>query len=212
MSGTMSQADLVADLKAVLNDAAGKFTAAADADFIRHMDIAALDVARVRPRRIMGSLTLVADQPNYAAPADLLRPMNPYWGDNEKAARKPWDSNWPGSLPSLRLVENSGARELWLDPAPTASQITDLGSTYRYSYHAAHAVGALAADTTVQPGDRALLLIRAAAQALQELANKDVSKPVQLGNAGVGSMPKNGTPGALAEQLMKLFVEMADAA
>jgi len=212
MAGTMSQADLVADLKAMLKDAAEKFTAASDADFKRHLDIAALDMDRVRPRRLNGELTLTADQPNYTAPADLLHIGYPLWGAAEKAARQPWDGNWPGRLPRITIIENGGTRELWLDPPPTAAQITDLGATYPFTYFAAHVVDANAANTTIRPGDRALLLIRAAAEALQELAHHSVVKPVQLGNAGVGSMPKNGTPGALAEKLLELFEGMAHAA
>jgi len=212
MAGTMSQDDLVADLKAMLMDAANKFPAASDADFKRHLDIAALDMGRIRPRRLPGEITLVADQPNYAAPAGLLRVGYPVWGAPEKAARKPWDANWPGRLPQLTVNENSGTRELWVDPPPTAAQITDLGATYKFFYFAAHAVDANAANTTVQPGDRALLLIRAAAEALQELAHNGVTKPVQLGSAGVGAMPKNGTPGALAEKLLELFEGMGRAA
>ena len=207
--GDMTRDSLVIDLKAILMDAAGKFTAAANADFIRHLDLAALDMSRVRPRTLVGSITLIAEQPNYAAPAGLLAVKMPLWGVTERRGRNPWDRNWPGRLPTLTLTENAGARELWLSPAPSAVQITDLGATYRFYYFAAHAIGATADDTTIQPGDRHLLLIRAAAHALQELAHHGVTKPVQLGSAGVGSMPKNGTPGALAESLVDLFERMA---
>lgn len=209
MAGTMSQADLVADLKAILMDAAGKFTAATDGDFKRHLDLAALDMGRVRPRTRVGEVTLVADQPNYPAPADLLQTKIPLWGTTEKARYKMWDAEWPGRLPRLTVVEHDGARELWLSPSPSAAQITRLGSAYKFYYLAGHAVGELAADTTVQPGDRHLLLLRATVQALQELASNGIFKPVQLGSAGVGSMPKNGTPAALSEQLMKQFWELA---
>ena len=209
MPGTMSQADLVSDLKAILMDAAGKFTSANDADFARHLDIAALAMGQVRARTLVGQLTLVADQPNYPAPADLLRPKFPLWGVAEKRSRKPWDGNWPGRLPQLSVVENAGVREMWLTPSPTAGQIADLGATYKFYYFAGHVIDTNAPNTTVQHGDRHLLLIRAAAEALQELAHNGVSKPVKLGSGGVGAMPKNGTPGALAEALLKQFEVMA---
>jgi len=209
MAGSMSQADLVADLKALLMDAANKFTAANDADLKRHLDLAALAMGQVRARTLVGSLSLVADQPNYPAPADLLRPKFPLWGVAEKRNRKPWEGNWPGRLPRLSVAENSGARELWLSPSPTAGQIADLGATYKFYYFAGHIIDTNAATTTIQLGDRHLLLIRAAAESMQELAHNGVSKPVQLGNAGVGGMPKNGTPGALAEALLKQFEAMA---
>ena len=207
--GDMTRASLVTDLKAILMDAAGKFTAAADADFNRHLDLAALDMARVRPRTRVGSVTLVADQPNYAAPADSHQVKMPLWGLNERRQRKPWERGWPGRLPTLSLLTGDTGTELWLSPSPSAAQISDLGSTYRFYYFATHSIGATAEDTTIAPGDRHLLLIRATAHALQELANNGVTKPVQLGSGGVGSMPKNGTPGALADALLKQFVEMA---
>lgn len=210
MPGTMSQADLITDLKGILMDAQAKFTGASDVDFKRHLDIAALDMGRVRPRTLLGTVTLVADQPNYAAPADLLKPKYALWGKDEKRKRKPWAANYPGRLPDLSLIENaSGALEIWLSPSPTAAQMSDLGSAYKFYYYAGHKVDATAANTTINAGDRHLLLVRATAQAMQELAHNGVTKPVQLGSGGVGSMPKNGTPGALAEKLMELFEALA---
>lgn len=207
MPGTMSQADLVADLKSILNDSQDKFTD--PDDFQRHLDIAARDLARVRSRTLLGELDLVAEQSEYAAPADMLQPKFPLWGTTERRSRQPWESNWPGRLPVLTLAEVDGVLVLYLNPAPSAAQIADLGATYKYWYFAAHSIGALAADTTVRAVDRPLLLIRAAAQSLTELAHHNVAKPVQLGSSGVGSMPKNGTPSALAEGLLKLFERMA---
>lgn len=204
----MSKTALIADLKGMLGDAGGKFTAPADSDFARHLDIAAFDMGRFRPRTMVGSVTLVADQANYAAPADLVRIKCSLWGLKERSDRRPWEPSWPGRLPALSLAESGGTREIWLDPAPTAAQISNLGSTYRFYYFAGHAVADVAANTTVRESDRSLLLIRAVVQALQELANRGVAKPVQLGD-GFGSMPKNGTPGALAEVLLEQFERMA---
>lgn len=204
----MSKTALIADLKGMLGDAAAKFTAAADADFARHLDAAAFDLGRFRPRTLVGSVTLVADQSNYTAPADLVRVKCSLWGLQERLQRRPWDTNWPGRLPALSLAESGGTRQIWLDPAPTTAQINNLGSTYRFYYFAGHAVADQAANTTVRESDRVLLLIRAVVQALQELAHRGVAKPVQLGD-GFGSMPKNGTPGALAEVLLDQFERMA---
>ncbi len=205
----MSRADLVEDLKAILMDAALKFQAEDGSDFWRHLDIAARDLSRVRRRTLLGTLNLVADQPNYPAPPDILAPKVALWGMHERSSRKPWDPNWVGRLPVLRLVESAGTQEIWLDPAPTAAQIADLGAVYKFYYFATHRIDEDPSQTTVQSSDRPLLLIRAAAQALQELAHNNVTKPVQLGSAGVGSMPKNGTPAALSQSLMMLFERMA---
>lgn len=197
----MSQADLVADLKAGLMDSAEVFTAALDADFIRHLTAAALAMGRPRPRTLLGTLTLVADQVGYAAPADFHAFKAPLWG---ASTAKPWDKNWPGRLPCAYAVEVSGAIEIHLDPAPTTAQITQLGSAYKFYYFAKHAIGAAAADTTVRPGDRGLLLLRAQAEAMREMAMRNIKKPVQLRD-GLASAPKNGTPAALFQALMDLF-------
>jgi len=204
MSGTMSQADLVADLKASLQDSANMFTAAADADFIRHLDAAAEDFSRARKRTMVGSLTLVAEQDLYPAPSDCLRPKFSTWGRDARRKYLPWDKNWTGRFPRMTMTEQSGAREILLSPAPTATQITRYGSSYKYFYFAAHAVDALAANTTIMAGDRALLLLRAQAEAAKELAMRNITKPVQLRDT-TSSMPRNGTPAALYEALMALF-------
>lgn len=208
MPGTMSQADLVADLKGMLMDAANKFTDASDLDLIRCLDNAARDLGRFRPRTLSGSVTLVADQNNYAAPADYLRFKFSYWGLAERNTYQPWQGKFPQRLPSVQTIEGASGLELMLLPAPTAQQITDLGSTYRFLYFAGHVIGADAANTSVQLGDRHLLLLRAVAEALFNLAANGITKPVQLG-PGVGSMPKNGSPGALAEQALKDFERLA---
>lgn len=207
MPGTMSQADLVADLKASLQDAADIFTAAADADFIRHLGLAALDMSRLRPRTMLGTLAAVADKYDYPAPADLLSYKSDLWGAYKKNCQ-PWEKNNPGRLPEVRLVVNGLIRELHMIPPPSAHQIAILGSAYKYYYFAAHSIGVAAADTTVQPGDRGLLLIRAQAEAMKEMAMRNIKKPVQLRD-GLSNGPRNGTPSYLFEVLMKQFEEMA---
>lgn len=209
MPGTMSQPDLIEDLKGILNDSQEKFKAADDADFIRHLDVAAHDMGRVRRRTRIGSVTLVADQNNYAAPADILFPKIPIWGVAQRKARKQWHSNWPGVMPVMSLIDGDTSEEIYLEPAPTASQIADLGTDYKFYYFAFHSIGVAAADTTVKLADRDLLLIRATAQALTELAHHNVAKPIKLGSQGIGSMPKNGTPSALAKDMLDLFERMA---
>lgn len=207
MSGTMSKADLIADLKAMLMDTAGKFTAAADADFGRHLDIAALDIGRFRPRTYLATLTLVADQDRYAAPADLVEPKYALWGVSERGRILPWERGYPGRLPALTLGVDATGRFLRLDPAPTAAQIAAFGATYRFYYFQAHAVADAAANTTVHPGHRAALLVRACAAAALELANAGVTKPVQFHN-GMQGTPNSGTPLALHEALMEQFEGM----
>lgn len=202
---SMLLSDLATDLKAILKDAADKFTAGADADFIRHLELAALDFGRKRRRTLAGTFTLVADEDRYTAPADLISIKAPVWGRTEQRRRKPWDKSHPGRLPSMSLIEEAGVREINLFPAPSAEQIACLGSDYRYFYYAGHTLSDTPDATTVLASDRDLLLLRATIVAMGELAFDGVTKPVRLGSSGVGSMPKNGTPAALAEQLFKQY-------
>ena len=198
----MSQAELVADLKASLQDAAHVFIATADADFIRHLDAAALDFTRVRPRTLLGEITIVADQFNYAAPADLLTYKSALWGVNRYS--QPWEKSWPGRLPDVRVAENAGVRELHFFFFFTSQQIAVLGSAFKFWYFATHVIGTDEADTTILSGDRGLLLLRAQAEAMKELAMRNIAKPVQMRD-GVSSGPRNGTPSYLFETLMEYF-------
>lgn len=210
MAGTMSKADLVADLKASLQSAADVFVAENDADFNRHIDAAAMDMGRFRRRTLLGEITVIADQTSYAAPNDLIAFKSALWG-NERIT-KPWESNWPGRLPDVSLAESLGNvandYDLLLIPAPTAHQISVLGSSFKFYYYAGHAVGANAADTTIKLIDRGLLLLRAQAEAMKEMAMRNLGKPVQMRD-GISNGPRNGTPAALYGQLMESFERLA---
>lgn len=201
MPGTLSRADLVADLKDSLHDAASVFTAPADADFVRHLDKAALDFRRVRPLMKDGQIALEAGVATYTAPADLAEFTLETWSD---ACPSQWESAYPGQLPRVAIVGPSGARRLHLSPAPSAMHLAALGSDFTFLYVANHTVAELAADTTITAADRGLLLLRAQAEALRELAIRNVGKPVQLRDGHSGT-PRNGTPAALWQALMAEF-------
>ncbi len=205
MPGTMSEVDLVSDLKASLQDAKNAFTAADDADYKRHLKTAALDFGRKRRRTLYGSLALIADQARYAAPASFLAFKSALWGISPVAAPKPWERGYPGRLPDVYVVEEAdGTKKLELRPAPTAAQISVLGADYRYYYYAGHVVAAAAAGTTIFDGERQILLLRAQAEAVRELALRNINKPTTLRD-GVTNAPRNGTPAYLFEALMREF-------
>lgn len=208
----MGQAALVTDLKGILMDAAGKFTAANDADFIRHLAITSADLTRLAPTFKAGSFTLQVDVGEYASvPADMAYLSRSLWGDKYRHARQ-WDPCYPGKLPGMGTgIGSAGTSVIFLSPPPTARQIELLGTDFTFLYAIRYAIGATTEETTVPETHRELLLLRATAHALQELANNGITKPVQLGSSGVGSMPKNGHPAALAEQLLKLTEQMAAA-
>lgn len=198
MAGSMSRADLVTDLKASLRDAAATFTAAADADFVRHLDKAAADMHRVRPRTLIGEVTILAGEGEYDAPADILRFKSAIWGVRGANFPNPWDRQWPGPLPRCRLIDDN---LLSMYPAPTHQQIGLFGSAYRFYYVAKDAIGGQANETTIAAADRDLLLLRAQAEAMLELSLRDSVRPVQVGG-GFGQQAKTGTPAALHAQLM----------
>jgi hypothetical protein len=205
MSGTMSLADLVADLKASLHDAASVFTAAADADFERLLNIAASALGWKRPRRLRASLTLVADTADYPAPAGMLYLIQDAWSDPSRLP-PPWEPSHPGALPRVSVVEIGGVQTILFSPAPSAAHILALGSDYSFIYRAAHSISATAASTTIQPDDRGLLLLRAQVEALREIALRNSAKPVAMRD-GLSGMPKNGTASYLFEILMREFEE-----
>lgn len=206
MAGTMSESDLVADFKASLNDAANVFTAASDADFKRHLAAAALAFCSKRPRTLVGTLTLIAEQAQYDAPAGLHAPKSHLWGIAPRMKAQPWEKTWTGRLPDLRVVEGAtpAARKLQLDPPPTAHQIAVLGAEFRFYYFATHTIAADAANTSIAAGDRGLLILRAQAEAMRELAQRNVQRPVVVRD-GFGSQTRNGTPGHLYEKFLEEF-------
>lgn len=195
---SMARAALVADLKASLLDAAKAFAAPDDADFLRHLDKAADALALRRPRTLVASLALVADQPNYPAPADLWQYKSTSWGAGYRG--NPWDRTWPGRLPQVRVIDG----ELWLMPAPSSHQIAMLGATFSFFYYALHVVAVDEAETTVNPGDRNLLLLRAQAEAMRELAMRDTVRSASVRDGFSGQMRTN-TPAALAEMFLAEF-------
>lgn len=207
MAGTMNQVDLVDDLKRSLHDSASVFDAADDADFVRFLALALPDMAWKRPVTRLGQLTLVADEPRYALAAypDFAAFKTHLW---EKSATYPqaWEPGYPGAVPRVRGLRDGADWWLAFEPAPSAAHITARGSVFKFWYFAAHVVGTDAADTTVAPLDRGLLLLRAQAQAMLELSMRNAGKPVQLRD-GLSGAPRNSTPAALHEALLLMFQE-----
>jgi len=161
-------------------------------------------LARKTRRTSVVRLTLQSGVDSYDAPADLIDVKFSQWAGSLSSAPKPWEFK-PGKLPRPSLYEEGGVNKILLNPAPTAYQIANLGAEYPLFYYSAYSIGATEAETNIPAKYRDLLLIRATVQALMELANMGVAKPVALGNGGVGSMPKNGMPAALATSWLSIF-------
>lgn len=202
----MGRDALVAELKATLHDTASVFKAADDADFVRFLDAALPDMMTKRPVTKLGNVTLVADvdsfevlEPDFAAwKTDLWR--------NPARLPNPWEPTYPGALPRITAVRDGAVWRVVFDPAPTAMMLACLGVVCKFWYFAAHAIGDLDEETTIATDDRGLLLLRAQAEAMRELAMRNVAKPVQLRD-GLSGTPRNSTPSALYEALMRQFAE-----
>lgn len=205
---SMSLDALVVDLGAALGDAAGYFTDGERDEFPRLLETAAGALAQVRPRRRAATLTLVAEQADYTAPADLLRVLAESWGAAFLRDTPPWESAHPGRLPRASVAEGDAGRILRLQPPPSATQITWLGASWPYVYAARHVLSVTAADTTVPAAERELLLERAAIDAVRELATAGTRKPVQL-HKGVGNVAASGTPAELWPALLEAWERRA---
>lgn len=207
MPGTMSLVDLVADLKRSLHDSAGIFNAALDADFVRFLTQALPDMGWKRARTQLGQVTLVAGEANYSLVeiTDFYNYKMHLW---DKGASYPqaWEPGYPGALPRVSSYKDGTGSWLAFSPAPSAAHIAQRGSAFKFYYFGQHAIGAAAADTTVHAVDRGLLLLRAQAEAMLELNLRNIAKPVQLRD-GLSGTPRNSTPRALYDALLKHFLE-----
>lgn len=207
MAGSMSEADLVADLKTSLSDVGTLFSSEAeDGAYKRFLSQALPDMQVKRPMTKLGTVTLMADVPSYTVEEpDFAELKLDLWRDQAKLP-KPWAPTWPGPLPRIQAVRGTTAWSLLFDPAPTITQLSLLGTTCKFWYYARHVIGADAADTTVAAQDRGLLLLRAQQEAMLAVAMRNASKPVQLRD-GLSGTPRNSTPSALHETLRRLFWE-----
>jgi hypothetical protein len=199
MAGTMSQEDLVADLQRSLHDAAGVFSAPGNADWLRFLATALTAMQNKRPRTLLGTVTLVADTDTYPlALADFASYKTHQWGGRNI---RPWLPEYPGALPRVTAVQSGDTWSLVFDPAPTMAHLQAYGSTFRFWYFGLHALGATPENATLAAADRPLLLLRAQAEAMRELAMRNINKPVALRD-GISGTPRNSTPSALYQQLL----------
>lgn len=195
----MNRAAVIDRLRASLLEAQSELLAE---DYERVLDLALAALSARRPRTVFAELALAAGQAHHPCPAELLSVLACDWGMAEKAALSPWDDNWPGRLPTLCVTYAQDGRRLSLLPAPSARQIGLLGAVAPYRYGAAH----LLTDTACSLDEAllALLLLRAQAEVMRELAMKHATKPYQLRD-GVSAQPRNGMPGYLYSVLMDEF-------
>lgn len=207
MAGSMALADLAADFQRSLHDGASLFKADDYADLTRFLLQALPDMATKRPRTLLGQVTLsagVAQYPLAALPA--FSAYKAHLWDRTACFPQPWEPGYPGATPRVCASSDGAAYALDFSPAPTALHLAALGSTFKFYYFAQHVLGATAAETTVAAADRGLLLLRAQAEAMRELTLHQANKPVSMRD-GLSGTPRNSTPAALHEMLLRLFWE-----
>lgn len=206
MAGSMSEEDLVADLKASLFDTAETFASEEDQDFKRFLAQALPDMEVKRPITRLGQLTLVADTPRFLVLEDDFAAWKTDLWREPSRLPKPWDPAYPGPLPRVSAQQDGAAWYVAFEPAPTAAHLAALGSTFKFYYFARHVIAADAEDTTIAAVDRGLLLLRAQVEAMLALALRNAGKPVALRD-GLSGVARNSTPAALADQLLQRFRE-----
>ena len=195
--------DLIEELRATLHGAAKYFTGTeddADYDLRRLLTVAAADLATRRGRTLIGEVQLEAGRFRYEdLPADLIYIKTPIWGHDKSI--EPWADNYPGPLPRARVLHENGQPVLILSPSPSQQQIHALGGTYRFYYAASYWSGQASDPVQFeQENDRNLLLLRAQAEAMRELAMQNITRPVET-RTNI-AMPANATAGAIWERLM----------
>lgn len=203
---SMARAALAADLKTSLRDAASAFNGAADADFLRLVDIAVGDMHRVRPLVRVAGFNFDIDAveaSSYLLPADFVDFHSAIWGSKTDVPM--WDPAYVDGNLMPYPARSAAGRVLCIAP-PSLAQRNAYGSRYSYRYFAHHSVGATDADCTVALADRGLLILRAQAEACRELAFRGITKPVALRD-GQSQSPANSTPQAMWQALMREFEE-----
>lgn len=203
----MSLADLVADLKTSMHDSADVFKTDGDVDWVRFLTQSLPDMQVKRPVTRLGSVLLAAGTAVYALASasypDYVGYKTMLWGA-ERCMPKPWEVGYAGAVPRVREAWDGAAWTLVFDPAPTYLHLNALGSTFKFWYFARHVLGAAAVDTTVAPGDRALLLLRGQAECLREMALRNANKPTSLRD-GITGQTRQGHPAALFQTMLDLF-------
>lgn len=196
----MTLTDAANRLKESLLDSTRAF---ADADYPRHIQAALAALNAVRPQRKVTVVVLSAGRSLYPCPADLKSVHACWWGRSAKAHTEVWADHHPGRLPEWGTSRNeAGVRFLRAQPAPSARQINLLGGDCELEYCADHVLND--SECTLDGEELDLLILRAQAEAMRELSLKNATTPYQL-REGISSVPKNGTPAYLYQELLAEF-------
>lgn len=204
-SNPMLLSALVEDLKSSLGSTvAGKFTGPGEADLKRLLGAALADMEWKRPITQLGTVQLHALQTRYAVPATDFAALKTHLWASPARTPMPWNDGYPGAAPRVSAQWNGAAWWLEFSPAPTPRQIAVWGAEFQFWYFARHVLSDEPGQTTVAEADRGLLILRAQAEAMRELAMRNVATTTQMRDGYTGT-PRNGTPAALFQVLLEEF-------
>lgn len=201
----MKRSQLLSTYTASLLDSQRAFSNE-NGDYERHIGVGLSELARHSPRHVWAELDLLPAQRAYDCPTDLISVFATHYGRDEKAQRHPWDADYPSArLPEVSLYHGGdGTRCLQVRPAPSYALMSQLGAVCAYEYTAAHIV---TEDVcTLTEVDVQLVILRAQAEAMRELAMRNSTTPVNVRD-GLTNSPQNGTPSYLYTLLMNEFYE-----
>lgn len=194
-----ARAAFLARYKASLLDSVRAF---ADADLERHAETALAALSHIKPKLCVTWVQLAAGRNLYPCPANCRAVQAAYWGRSHKAHSQPWQDDAVGRLPEWSVTYNeAGERFLRAHPAPSVRQLDILGSIAEIEYRADWRWDEVR-------GMENLLLLRAQAEAMRELAAKNATTAYNI-REGISATPKNGTPAYLYEQLLQEFERLA---
>src|SRR3546814_4311141 len=140
-------------------------------------------MGRVLPLTAARTLTIVAGLADYAAPVDAIGFIASDWV-TRNAGRNPWDPCFVSVVPQPALVRTA-AGTLWrFSPLPDCATVIRLGADFPYTYRAAHKLTETEADAKFPADQTPLVILRAQAAAMRELAIRHAHKPVpKIGRA-----------------------------
>lgn len=196
-----TRAELALALQASLQDSAKAFGDDA-AVFGRCVDTALQAYTRLRPHRLRVGVSWRFGGPNHAVPPNTLRVAALQWTDPVIAQWMGAGNLAPPPPPQAEIIDTNTGLQLHLS-APLHGKAPSAGTVY-VTLHAPHVLATNAEDTTestVPESDADLLLLRAQVEALRELSNRGITKPVALRD-GYSQGAANGTPAALYERML----------
>lgn len=176
---SMKRADIIALFESCINDSKSAFKMTSE----EVLELAILKYSRLKPRQGINTLTLVAEQGVYDAPADLIGFKNHSWGMSHRRRRDPWNSPRVVKIPEVKVVPGADGQrplQLALSHIPSYQDISVCGSAMQYFYSRAHEVTdeepLTANATTIPEKDKSCLLYAMLHQAMLHLAARSSAK------------------------------------